>query len=104
MCALNRDMDGSEDEDLSDDGGSTDEDIRELRSRQEASAAPSDNGIDDEGLQPDFDGASLTLATLHASSRLIFAFKLYITVPIFSSNRPVLAGPTCPLIQAQHRI
>ncbi len=40
ICALNRDLDGSDDEDPSENGGSTDEDIRELRSRQEASAGP----------------------------------------------------------------
>lgn len=84
-CALNRDMDGSEDEDPSDDGESTDEDIRELRSKQEASAAPSDTGINDGGLQPDIDGDSLTPVSLHASS---LHAQLCTAVILFSNHIP----------------
>ena len=74
MCGhvlLIRDMDGSQDEDPSDDGMSTDEDIRELRSRQEASAAALVANTDDGrgiALQDDFDGNSHVPASPHISS------------------------------------
>ena len=64
-------MDDSQDEDPSDGGMSTDEDIRELRSRQEASAAALVANTDDGrgiALQDDFDGNSHVPPSPHISS------------------------------------
>ena len=69
---LVRDLDGGEDEDEDlEEDVSTDEDIRELRSRQEASAAPSDIATDDAGslaLQNGIEGDSWLPVPLHTSS------------------------------------
>lgn len=61
-------MDSSDDEEPSEDEGSTDEDIRELRSKQEASAGPSDLAFRNGGglgLRNDTHGDSLTFRAVY---------------------------------------
>jgi len=66
-------MYSSDDEEPSEDDGSTDEDIRELRSKQEASAGPSDFALSNGGglgLKNDTHGDSLTFRAVYGAGFL----------------------------------
>ena len=66
-------MYSSDDEEPSEDDGSTDEDIRELRSKQEASAGPSDFALSNGGglgLKNNTHGDSLTFRGVYGAGFL----------------------------------